>query len=429
MSSILKIDTPRVFLPLVGPRRYKDAVGGRGSGKSHFFAELMIETALCTPNYRAVCIREVMKDLSESAKLLLEDKIAKLGVGSKFEPQRDRIVCPGGGLIIFRGMRDFNAESIKSLEGFDTAWVEEGQTLSERSLSLLRPTIRKPGSEIWFSRNRRKKTDAVDVFIAKALAAGDQDVVSVIANWRDNPFWTPELEAERVRDQRDNPDQYPHIWEGEYVSTIAGAYYAAALTKAQHEGRIGKVAADPLLPVRAYADIGGTSGRSDAFVLWIVQFVGREIRVLDHYEAVGQEFGEHVHWLRSCGWERAEVVLPHDGLKHDIVFRVTPESFFRDAGFNVRTMENAGSGAASARVEAVRRIFPQIWFNAETTESGRLALGWYHEKRDPERGVGLGPEHDWASHTADAFGQMAMDYEAPRAGRPTPPKRNMAWVV
>lgn len=424
------IDTPRVFLPLLGSKRYKDAVGGRASGKSHFFAELMIEEALSAPGYRAVCIREVMKDLSESAKLLLEDKIKKLGVGQAFDCQRDKIVTPGGGIIIFRGMRDFNAESIKSLEGFDRAWVEEAQTLSPRSLELLRPTIRKEGSEIWFSRNRRRKADAVDVFVSKAAAADDANVASVLANWRDNPFWGAVLEDERQRDLRDNAESYGHVWEGEYISQVKGAYFAEGLARAKAEGRYGKVAADPLLQVRAYADIGGTSGKSDAFAFWVVQFVGREIRVLDHYEAIGQEFGEHVHWLRSRGYERALIKLPHDGLKHDMVYRVTPESYFRDAGFMVDTMPNAGAGAASARIEAVRRILPQVWFNEATTEAGREALGWYHERRDAERNVGLGPDHDWSSHSADAFGQMAMDYEAPRAGGPAKiVRRSTSWVV
>jgi phage terminase large subunit len=211
------------------------------------------------------------------------------------------------------------------------------------------------------------------------------------------------------------PDQYGHIWEGEYVTVQTGAYFARQIADAKSEGRIGVVAADPLLPVRAYADIGGTSQRADAFTFWIVQFVGQQIRVLHYYEAVGQEVGEHCHWLRSHGFERAEIVLPHDGVNHDRVYRVTYESAFRDAGFNARSMENAGAGAATARIEAVRRVFPQVWFNEATTSGGRDALGWYHAKQDEKRGIDLGPDHDWSSHAADAFGLMATDY----AQRPT----------
>jgi phage terminase large subunit len=97
--------------------------------------------------------------LAQSAKLLIENKIQEFGVGSQFRVLYDRIETPGNGLIIFQGMQDQNAESIKSLEAYNIAWVEEAQTLSARSLALLRPTIRAEGSEIWFSWNLRRKSD------------------------------------------------------------------------------------------------------------------------------------------------------------------------------------------------------------------------------------------------------------------------------
>lgn len=411
----LRIDTPRVFAPLLQDARYKGAWGGRGSGKSHFFAELMVEDSLRLPGLRSVCIREVQKDLKDSAKLLIEDKINRLGLASQFDVQRDLIVTPGGGQIIFRGMQDYNSESIKSLEGFDRAWIEEAHTLSERSLTLLRPTIRKEGSQIWASWNPRRKTDAVDAFLRANPPEGS---IVVRANWNDNPFFPATLEDERRHDLKHYPDRYPNVWDGEYAAAVEGAYFAPHLAAAKREGRIGPVARDPLLPVRFYCDIGGTSGRSDAFAGWVVQFAGLQVRVLDYYEAVGQEFGEHVAWLRKRGWDGAEVVLPHDGLKHDTVVRVTPESFFRDAGFRVRSMPNMGAGAASARIEAVRRLFPSIWFNEATTEPGREALGFYHEKKDDARNVGLGPEHDWSSHGSDAFGLMATDHQPPKRSQP-----------
>jgi phage terminase large subunit len=94
---------------------------------------------------------------------------------------------------------------------------------------------------------------------------------------------------------------------------------------------------------------------------------------------------------------------------HDKVYRVTYESALREAGFDARSVPNMGAGAATTRIEAVRRLFPQIWFNDKPTEAGRDALGWYHEKKDEARGIGLGPDHDWSSHAADAFGLMAVD--------------------
>jgi phage terminase large subunit len=103
-------------------------------------------------------------------------------------------------------------------------------------------------------------------------------------------------------------------------------------------------------------------------------------------------------------------VLPHDGATNDKVHKVSYESALREANFDVRVIPNMGAGAANARIEAVRRLFPQIWFNADKTEGGRDALGWYHEKLDETRAIGLGPDHDWSSHAADAFGLMAIDH-------------------
>ena len=189
----LRIPTAPVFRPLLEPARYKGAYGGRGSGKSHFFGELMVERCLVNPGTLAVCIREVQKSLLQSSKRLIESKIQSLGVGAHFQVLHDRIVTPGDGLIIFQGMQDSTAESIKSLEGFDIAWVEEAQTLSARSLSLLRPTIRKGGSELWSNWNPRRKKDAIDEFLRQKKP---DNAVVVRANWRDNPWFPAVLEED-----------------------------------------------------------------------------------------------------------------------------------------------------------------------------------------------------------------------------------------
>lgn len=212
-SSILRIETPRVFLPLLSQSRYKGAHGGRGSGKSHYFAEALVERCLMQPT-RAVCVREIQKSLEQSVKRLISDKIGQLGVGPAFEIQDDRIKTPGDGLIIFQGMQNHTAESIKSLEGYDVAWVEEAQSLSQRSLDLLRPTIRNDGSELWFSWNPRFATDPVD----KLLRGPDRPPGAIVveANWRDNPWFPKVLREEKDWDQKRDPDKYAHIWLGGY---------------------------------------------------------------------------------------------------------------------------------------------------------------------------------------------------------------------
>lgn len=214
-SSILQIRTPRALVPFLDPSRYKGIHGGRGSGKSHFFAEALIEAAIMRPGLRAVCIREVQRSLEQSVKRLVEDKIQAMGVGSLFRVIKTEIETPGGGLIIFQGMQNHTAESIKSLEGYDIAWVEEAQSLSQRSLDLLRPTIRKAGSEIWFSWNPTNAKDPVDGF----LRSGEKPPGAVVrqVNWRDNPFFPDVLREEMEWDKRRDPDKYAHIWLGEYL--------------------------------------------------------------------------------------------------------------------------------------------------------------------------------------------------------------------
>lgn len=423
--SVLQIPTAEVFEPLLHPARYKGAWGGRGSGKSHFFGGLLIEDSLAEPGDNggagllSVCIREVQKTLADSSKRLIEAKLADFRLGEKdgFKVFKDRIETPGDGVIIFQGMQDHTAESIKSLEGFKRAWWEEAQTASSGSLNLLRPTIRAAGSELWFSWNARRKTDPVDVMMrGQEVPTG---AVVVKANWRDNPWFTDELEQERQDCMRMQPDQYEHIWEGGYITVASGAYFAKHLTEARQAGRISKVGPDPLMTIRLFCDIGGTGAKADAFTIWAAQFIGQEIRVLNYYEAVGQPLATHLAWMRSQGYtpDKAQIWLPHDGSSNDKVFDVSYESALKSAGYSVTVVPNQGKGAAAARIEQARRLFPSIWINESTCQAGLDALGWYHEKKDEVRNIGLGPEHDWSSHGTDSFGLMCVVYSPPQPKR------------
>lgn len=221
MSRTVQFPTAKAFIPLVNsPSRYLAVYGGRGSGKSHFFSEQLIRR--CTAGKtRAVCIREVQNTIKDSVKQLLVDKIQKFNLGGFFEIRESEIRGANGSLIIFKGMQKYNAQNIKSLEGFDIAWVEEAQTLSQISLDLLRPTIRNPGSQIWFSWNPRHDSDPVDVFLR-----GDNlpDGIVVQANWHDNPWFPDVLEQERLYDKENAASRYGHIWRGDYLRDAGGVF-------------------------------------------------------------------------------------------------------------------------------------------------------------------------------------------------------------
>jgi len=213
----LQLQTPRWAVPLLSPSRYKGAWGGRGSGKSHFFAELMIEQHILNPRRRSVCVREIQKSLNQSVKRLLETKIQDMNAGAYFEVQESVIKSKhGDGAIIFQGMQNHTADSIKSLEGYDCAWVEEAQSLSQTSLDLLRPTIRNPGSELWFTWNPRQQNDPVDFLLRGPTPPKDAAVLKV--NFTDNQWFPSVLRDEMEYDQRRDPDKYSHVWMGQYLT-------------------------------------------------------------------------------------------------------------------------------------------------------------------------------------------------------------------
>ncbi len=206
------VDLPLVFKPLLQPARYKGAYGGRGGAKSHVFAELLVDR--CNKQFtRAVCVREYQVSLEQSVKRLLEDKINVFGLGSRFKVFNNYIEPLHGGIILFQGMQSHTADSIKSLEGYHVAWVEEAQNLSQRSLNLLRPTIREPGSEIWFSWNPSQPTDPVDKLL-RADPPGDAIVVE--ASYKDNPYFPNVLRKEMEWDRSRDPEKYDHVWMGGY---------------------------------------------------------------------------------------------------------------------------------------------------------------------------------------------------------------------
>lgn len=422
-DGVAQVALPKKLKSLfVGPADVRGAYGGRGSAKTRSFAKMAAVRGFMfgTGGQSGIilCARQFMNSLADSSleevKRSIEDEpflSAYYEVGEKYIKSRD-----GRIEFAFAGL-DRSIDSIKSKGRILLCWVDEAEPVTAEAWSILIPTLREEGdgwnAELWVTWNPKRKKAAVE---ERFRRANDPLVRIVEMNWRDNPKFPALLERARQRDLVNRPDQYDHIWDGAYVSVIEGAYYAASLTQARAEGRIGKVAADPLMTIRLFCDIGGTGARADAFTIWAEQFIGREIRVLNYYEAVGQPLAAHLAWCREQGYTpgRAQFWLPHDGETHDRVYDVSYESAIRAAGYEVTVVPNQGKGAAKARIEAGRRLFPSMWFNEETTAAGIEALGWYHEQRDEDRDIGLGPEHDWASHGADGFGLGCVVYETPK---------------
>ncbi len=373
-----------------------------------------------------LCARQFMNSLADSSLEEIKRAIEDQPFLAEYYDVGDRYIKSKDGRIefAFAGL-DRSIDSIKSKGRILICWVDEAEPVTAEAWSTLIPTLREEGSdwnaELWVTWNPKRKKAACE---QRFRFANDTLIKMVELNWRDNPKFPEKLERERQRDLENRPEQYDHIWEGAYVSVVEGAYYAASILKAREQRRIGRFAPDPLLKYRAFVDIGGTGARADAFAMWIMQFVGREIRALDYYEAVGQPLASHVAWMNHRGYtpKNCDVWLPHDGETNDRVHDTSYESALKHAGYSVTVVPNQGKGAAKARIEASRRHFPAVtfncppdvhltsegWYEQPTTEAGLEALGWYHEKKDEERNVGLGPEHDWSSHCSDAFGLMAV---------------------
>lgn len=412
-----EVELPEKLVPVFsGTAMYRGAYGGRGSAKTRSFAKM---TAVWGARFAQanmpgaiVCGREFMNSLDDSslaevkAAILSEPWLAEVyDIGEKYVRTKDRLIE-----YAFIGLRH-NLDSIKSKAMIRLLWVDEAEPVSDTAWNKADNTVREEGAEVWVTWNPERKNSATHKRFREDPPP-ESKIVEL--NWRDNPWFPATLNKKRLTDKAKRADQYAHIWDGDFVTVVEGAYFAKALTAAKEEGRIGNVARDPLMTIRAIWDIGGTGSRADARAIWVVQFIGREIRVLNYRESVGQPLSSDVEWLRANGYGGALCILPHDGATHDRVYDVSYESALEQAGFDVVVIPNQGKGAAMMRIESARRLFPSIWFNAATTEAGRDALGWYHEKRsDDDRNIGLGPNHDWASHGADAFGLMCVAYEAP----------------
>lgn len=409
-----------------GEADVRAAHGGRGSGKTRSFATMAAikgyQYGMQGVSGIILCARQFMNSLADSSleemKRAIEDVPflkAYYEIGETYIRSKDGRID-----FAFAGL-DRNIASIKSKGRLLLCWVDEAEPVTETAWQTLIPTLREEGdgwnAELWVTWNPLRKNAAVE---KRFRHSNDPRIKCVQINWRDNPKFPAKLERDRQRDLLERPQDYDHIWEGGYKEAVDGAYYTAQLLAARQAGRIGVVAADPLMTLRAFVDIGGTGQNADSFALWVAQFVGLQVRVLDYYEAQGQPMATHVQWMRDRGYtpDRLQIWLPHDGEKADTVFAVTPKSSLEKVGYHVETVPNQGKGAAMKRVEAARQLFPQIWINEETCKGGLDALAWYQEKRDEKRSIGLGPLHDWASHGADAFGLMCCVYEPPQEMKP-----------
>lgn len=408
---------PRKLRPLLEPKRYKGAYGGRGGAKSHFFAEQTLIKAL--QGKRIVCIREVQNSIKDSVKQLLSDKIVKLGLADVFTELDQEIRCSSGGLIVFKGMQSYNAQNIKSLEAYDIAWVEEAQTLSDNSLSLLRPTIRNPGSELWFSWNPRYKTDPVDQFFRKSPPP---EAISVMVNWEDNPWFPEVLRVDMIRDFEKDPDLAEHIWHGAY-GIMQGSILGRWVAKARKEGRINGAEYDPNgAPLEISSDIGFR----DTASWWFWQPKVGGFALPDYDQDSGLDADDWIIRLRGKldGRKLGKIWLPHDARAKTFASkRSVLEAFL--AAFGGDKVGIVPQTRKQDQINAARAIISRCEFNEAACEDGINGLeAWEYEYNPDTLVFSKEPKHNWASHPSDAFayGAQIMQERKPADVKKPAPK-------
>lgn len=412
-------------MPLLQPKRYKAAHGGRGGAKSHFFAEQVLIRCYAKTT-RAVCIREVQDTLKDSVRQLLIDKIQKLGLGQFFDVREAEIRGVNGSLIIFKGMQNYNAENIKSLEDFDIAWVEEAQTLSERSLRMLRPTIRKEGSEIWFSWNPRHDTDAVDKFFRGGAKLSNAAIVEV--NWYDNPWFPSVLIEEKDTDYANDEEVAEHVWGGGYEIITAASYFGKHVAAAEKSGRVGNFPPVPGEKVYTSWDLGV----DDYTVVWFFQVLQSplRVRVVDYYECDSMGPDEILpealpEYTKDEADQAAKLVeigrpFPFEYQRHFFPHDIGQREWGAGAKTRVQTVVSLGvpldkinRGAAQnpeERINASRRLLPMCEFHqTKRVMVGLSRLRRYSRKFNEHLGTYLGPLKDGNDHGADGFGEFAMN--------------------
>lgn len=413
-------DFPEAFEPLFGGARYKVYYGGRGAAKSWNFARALLIRGAMKPQ-RVICAREFQNSIADSVHQLLSDQVEALGLGGFYRILKTEIVGANGSTFSFEGLRR-NIASLKSFEGADVCWVEEATDVSKASWDILIPTIRKAGSEIWVSFNPELDTD--ETYRRFVKTPPPNSVVKKVT-WNDNPWFPEVLRSEMQHLKANDFDSYLTVWEGHCRQTLDGAIYANEIRTATAENRITRVPWEPKKPVHTFWDLG----KADMTAIWFVQVVGFEFRLIDYYQSHGQNLGHYVKHLREKTYAYGDTWLPHDA-KHDLLAsELTIEQQMKAHGFTVKISPKT---TIAAGIEAVRSIFPKLWFDAEKTGDGLQAARHYiYERKDDGMTFSKSPLHNWASHGCDALRGMAVSLTEDRPPAKIwtpPPAHGNSWM-
>lgn len=382
---------------LFQPHRYKVAHGGRGSGKSWGFARaLLIQGA--ARKLRILCTREVQKSIKDSVHKLLSDQIQAMGLGAFYAILQTEIRGANGTEFIFAGLSDQTAESIKSYEGVDRCWVEEGQAVSKRSWDILIPTIRKDESEIWVSFNPELDTDET---WQRFVVNPPPGAYVAQVNYQDNPWFGGVLEQERLHAQRTDPREYANIWEGKPRAAVIGAIYADEIIAIQEQQRICPVPYDPKLKVHVVWDLGW----NDAMSVGLFQKHVSHLRCIEYLEGSHRTLDDWSAELKGKRLNWGTLYLPHDGDHGDFKTGLSAAQILRGLGWDVSVIPQSN---VEYGIRQARSVLKQTYFDKDKTTRLVECLKRYRRSIPTTTGEPARPVHDEYSHGADMFRYAAQ---------------------
>ena len=408
----INADFPPALACLMESSRYIVLYGGRGAAKSWGVGRRLLLRTL-SEKIRILCAREIQNSIKESVHKLLKDQIEKMGLSQFFEVQKDLIRCTlTNSEFFFEGIKH-NVDKIKSYEGIDVCWVEEAHLVTENSWNVLVPTIRKPGSQIIVTFNTGLESD--ETYQRFVVNRPKNSIVKKIS-WRDNPWFSQEMKDEMEDLKARDYDAYLNVWEGHPKQILEGAVYKAELRAASVGGRIGAVPYDPTAAVHTFWDLG----YADKTAIWFAQIVGFEYRVIDYYENSLQGIDHYLKVIQSKDYLYGDHWFPHDARAKQLGTGRSIEELVRSRGFHIRIIPRH---SVTDGINAVRTIFPLVWFDEARCAIGLKALRSYRyelmvdSRDDAQRQFSAQPLHDWASHAADAFRYLAMGLKQPKQRR------------
>lgn len=411
MSEIVEAQFIEKLEPLFEPHRFKVLRGGRASVKSWSIARALVIIG-ASRKLQVLCAREYQSSIRESVHKLLSNQIEILGLSSVYEVQQTGIYGPNGTQFAFVGLSDKTAENLKSYEDFDVAWVEEARNTTDRSWNILRPTIRKDGSEIWISFNPELDTDPVWKMFVEDPPPG---TFSIELNWRDNIWFNSVLEAERADAERKLPKvEYQNIWEGKCRPTVAGAIYADEVAELYSKRRVGLFPYDPQQLVYPVFDIGW----NDSMAIGMYQRLASQLVKVNYLESDHKTYAWYSKEMAKLEYNWGRLFLPHDGATANPQTGKTGQKVLEDLGWEVTVLEkiNPAEGIRMARM-AMQNLFvnvPDKEVEQDTEGAFRGCARWMecmkrYRRAIPKTTMEPGePVHDEYSHGADEWRYAAQ---------------------